>query len=171
MDINQVVIYEHIYELTVTYPNSDKKIGLTMGIRSASSEKCKAIMRKHTNDQANQNRSKQKRITAEVLEQNELEQTAASIAWWRWEKDDDGNEATYNGQKPHLAMDIAIEILGTVNWLYAQVKEAGQNLENFMSKGASESASILSNLSNTTAQKTSKEEPDANVTKLSAKAI
>ncbi len=63
--------------------------------------------------------------------------------------DDDGEQADYNGTKPELSMDIAIEILSTVNWLYAQVKEAGMNLENFMPKKPNGSASISASSSNT----------------------
>ena len=136
MDIGKIVVYEHIHELVVTYPNSDKPTGLVIGVRSASSEQCKAVLRKHTNEQTQANRAKQKKVTAEQLEQNELESTAASIAWWKWEKDADGEEAVYDGEKPVLTMPVAIEILGTVNWLYAQIKEAATNVENFMPKNS-----------------------------------
>jgi hypothetical protein len=164
MDIGKIVVYEHIFELVVTLPNSDIPTGLVMGIRSASSEQCKAIMRKHTNDQAQGNRAKQKRITAEQLENNELESVAASIAWWRWDGD-----ATYNGEKPEFSMKIAVEILGEVNWLYAQVKEAGINLENFMPKNLIGSANTLISTSDTTSSETKETVPGGNVMPLSAK--
>jgi len=171
MDIGKIVVYEHIHELVVTYPNSEIKTGLTMGIRSASSEQCKAVMRRHTNAQAQANRAKQKKITAEELEQNELEQTAASIAWWKWEKGDSGEDANYNGTKPELNMSLAIKLLGEINWLYAQVKEAGQNLENFMPKTPNASGPISPSLSSSTPPVTKTVAPDVNGTKPSVSTI
>lgn len=151
MDIGKVVVYERVHELRVTYPNSDRRTGLVMGIRSASSEQAKAVMRKHTNDQF-QSRGRQKRLTAELAEQQELETTASCIAWWKWEAGDkdragdgQGSEASYGGRKPDLDMDVAVEILGKVNWLYAQVKEASTNVENFMETPSNVSPSISDN--------------------------
>lgn len=142
MDLGKVVVYEHIHELNVTYPNNDLRIGLVMGIRSASSEVAKNVLRKHTNEQLNSGRGKQKRLTAEKAEENELEATASCIAWWKWEKGDLkapgdglGDECNYHGEQPELSMKVAIEMLDDLGWLYGQVKEASTNIENFMKRG------------------------------------
>lgn len=199
MDIANVVVYEHIHELRVTFPNSDRYLGLTIGVRNASSEAAKAAMRKQENDRQKTSRNKQKKMSAEVQEQNELELTASTIAWWRWEKSgpsdkakaamtalrnkmlahnadiakkreeaanrteeekreqgeifigephsvseieaavlelDDGEMARYNGEQPKFSMDVAIEILDKVSFIYAQVKGASIDVENFMKIGS-----------------------------------
>lgn len=147
MDIGQVVTYEAIYELVVKIPNTEQPIGLTMGIRSASSEKSKAIVRKHMNEHATNFRTKQKKITAEQLEANELELTAACIAWWKWGNDYKGEPLTYQGGQPELSMKVAIQLLNEVNWIYAQVKEASNEVENFMPREVKDSVSSSVNLS------------------------
>jgi len=162
MDIAAVVVYEHVHELKVTFPNSDRYLGLRMGIRNASSEASKAAMRRQENERQKSSRNKQKKMSAEVQEQNELELTAATIAWWKWEKGDpsekskaamalaraagksddeiaaldDSSVAQYNGAQPELSMPVAVEILDKVSFIYAQVKGASIDVENFMTNGS-----------------------------------
>lgn len=172
MDLGKIVTYEHIHELAVTFPNSDLKLGLVLGIRSASSEQAKSILRKHTNEQLNGGRGRQKRLTAEKAEENELEATAACIAWSRWGKGDArkagdgaGTECTYNGEKPDLSvMANGIDILDKLGWLYGQVKEASTNLENFMPNALNVSKTSSVNSSSTTQIETSTDEQGASAT-------
>lgn len=144
MDIGSVVVYEHVHELRVTFPNSDKYLGLTLGVRSSSSEAVKAMMRKLENQRMLSGRAKQKKVTAEDMVQNELETTAACIASCKWEAGDKdvagdglGESATYGGETPDLSKNVAVamELLDKVSFIYAQVKEASTNLENFMGLG------------------------------------
>lgn len=141
MDIGKLVNYEYIHEYRATFPNSDRYCGITLGLRSESSETSKNVVRKHLNDSF-QVKGRQRKQTAEAIEIQELEKVASTIAWWKWEKSDpsepgkdDGEMATYNGREnPELTMNLAVEILQKVNWLYAQIKVAGTDVENFMEK-------------------------------------
>lgn len=130
----EVVKYEGIHELRLTYPNSDKFLGLTVGLRNPSSEFVKAKIRKLENDRIKAGRGKQKKYTAENMEQAELETTAACIAWSKWENDADGDPCTYNGETPDLSKDseMACEMLDKLAFFYAQVKVASSDIENFM---------------------------------------
>lgn len=144
MDVNAVVNYEKLFSLTVLHPITDEPFGLTMQIRSSGSEACKAIYRKHADDILDM-RYRGKRPKGKQAEKEELERTAACIASWDWgkapdktTKDDEGNvvtipgdQATFNGEKPPLTIVKAIEVLDKVPWIYAQVKEAADRLENF----------------------------------------
>lgn len=158
MDIGKVVKYEKVHEVRVTFPNSTRYLGLTVGIRSASSEKAKAMIRKQENDRRLKSRGRQVRYTAENSIQDELEQLSSCIEWWRWEKSepsdesvrrmaearekglseeeiaalDDSEMASYNGKQPEFNMEIACEILDKVNFLYAQLRNASNDVENFM---------------------------------------
>jgi hypothetical protein len=125
MDISQVVNYEKTFLLEVKHPITDEPFGLTMQIRSSGSEACKTIYRKHA-DEIIEMRYKGKRPKGKQAEKEELERTAASIASWDW-----SGEANYKNTKPVLSMALAIEVLDKVPWIYAQVKEAADRLENF----------------------------------------
>lgn len=125
MDISSVVNYEKLFPLTVKHPITDEPTGLTMQIRSSGSEACKTIYRKHA-DEMLQMRYKGKRPNGKQAEREELERTAACIDSWVW-----GGEANYRGEKPALTMSKAIELLEKVPWIYAQVKEEADKLENF----------------------------------------
>lgn len=92
MDIGKLVNYEHIHEYRVTFPNSERYCGITVGLRSESSETSKAVIRKHLNDQF-QVKGRQRKQTAEAVEAQELEKIASTIAWWKWEKSDPSDEA------------------------------------------------------------------------------
>ncbi len=125
MDISKVVDYEKTFSLIVLNPITDEPFGLSMRVRSSGSETCKAIYRKHA-DEILEMRYRGKRPKGKQAEREELERTAACIASWAWE-----GEANYNGEKPELGMSKAIEVLDKVPWIYAQVKEASERLENF----------------------------------------
>lgn len=158
MDIGKVVKYEKVHEVRVTFPNSTRYLGLTVGLRSASSEKAKAMIRRQENDRRLKARGRQVKYTAENSVQDELEQLSSCIEWWRWEKSepsdqslalmqaarqrgaseeeisklDDSELASYNGEQPEFNMEIACEILDKVNFLYAQLRNAANDVENFM---------------------------------------
>lgn len=139
MDVNTIVNYEKLFALSITHPVTDEPIGLDMQIRSSGSEACKTIYRKHA-DEVLEMRYKGKRPKGKQAEKEELERTAACIASWTWGKAPDktvddvviiGEDAFYNGEKPALSIAKAIEVLDKVPWIYAQLKEAADKLENF----------------------------------------
>jgi hypothetical protein len=139
MNLKALVVYEHIHELRLAFPNNaDRYVGITMGLRSSSSEAAKAVVRKHINDQF-KSKGVQRKMTAEGAEANELETLASSIAWWKWEKSDpsspdadDASQADWEGDvEPKLTMSLAMLVLD-VPWIYRQVKVAVTDDSNFM---------------------------------------
>jgi hypothetical protein len=139
LNLKAIVNYESLYELRLCYPNNENRyVGITMMLRSSSSEAAKAVIRKHINDNL-KTKGVQRKATAENAESNELEQLAASIASWKWEKGDpsapeldDGEQAEWDGDAdPKLTMSLAMQILD-VPWIYRQVKVAVSADENFM---------------------------------------
>lgn len=159
-NLKALVNYEHIETHRLTYPNSDRWTGITMGIRSSSSEAAKAVARKHLDDQLKL-KGRQRKTTSKEVEANELESVASTIAWCTFEKGepsdeskalmakareegkseeeiaalDDSETFDWNGSIPDkITMDIAMEMV-EVPWIYRQVKLKGDDVENFM-KGA-----------------------------------
>ncbi len=92
-NLKTLVNYEHVVPYDVTFPNSDRKIGMQVGIRSASSERAKAVSRKWTNDQFAGGKGRQKKYTAEHAEKQELETIASTLAWVKWTMGDPSDES------------------------------------------------------------------------------
>lgn len=139
MNLKSIVNYEHVHELRLMFPNDpDRYVGITLGLRSSSSEAAKAVVRKHLNESF-KTKGVQRKATAEGMEANELETLASSIVWWKWEKGDpsapdkdDGEQADWNGDSdPKLTMSLAMQVLD-VPWIYRQVKVAVTDDSNFM---------------------------------------
>lgn len=124
MDISKIVDYEFLYDLELRHPVTDAPLGITFKIRSAGSDAAKRILRQHT-DKNLERRIKNKMPKSSQLEQEELEKAAACIASWDWGKE------VYKGKKPELTMKVAMEMLEEQGWIFAQVVEASNKMENF----------------------------------------
>jgi hypothetical protein len=95
-----------------------------MQIRSAGSDAAKKVLRQQT-DRNLERRIKNKMPKSQQLEQEELEKAASYIASWDWGKH------TWKGKKPELTMKTAMEILEAEGWIFGQVVEAANKIENF----------------------------------------
>lgn len=133
MDLHGLVDYEYIHNLELVHPATDQPVGVTFQIRSAGSEQAKAVLRAHTNKQIERN-IKGRKPTSEQIEQAELEKAASYITSWNW------GENTYEGSVPEFSMKRAMEIMEKEGWIYAQVVEAANKIENFTEKSRKPSA-------------------------------
>jgi hypothetical protein len=123
-DLSDIIKYENLFTLQLRHPVTEQPLSMTMKIRSASSDAVKAIVMK----QANKNferRVKGKLPKGEQEVDEILERTAACIAEWDW------GEESYHGEKPELTIKTAMKIMRELGWMFGQVKEASDNIENF----------------------------------------
>ena len=133
MEISGIINYETLFTLDIVHPITDEKNGIKMKIRSAGSDGAKKVLRKQTNKNI-ERRVKNKMLKSEQLERDELEKAASYIESWDW------GSNTYNGKVPELTMDTAIEILEKEGWIFGQVVEAANKIENFSHGSQKDSA-------------------------------
>lgn len=133
MEIAGLVDYEQLFELELRNPASDQPLGIKFQIRSSESGAAKRVLRQHT-DKALERRVKNKMPKSEQLIQDELEKAASYIASWDW------GASTYEGAKPEFDMKTAMRILEKEGWIYAQVVEAANKIENFTPRSPKNSA-------------------------------
>lgn len=124
MEISGIVNYETLFTVDIKHAVTDESVGVVMKIRSAGSDEAKKILRSQTNKNL-ERRVKGKVPKSEQLERDELEKAASYIESWDW------GSNTYNGKVPELTMSIAIEILEKEGWIFGQVVEAANKIENF----------------------------------------
>lgn len=124
MDLNTIVDHEQLFKLELVHPVDEKKLGIVFMIRSANSAEARATARKHAD--ANLARTqRRKRVKVAAVERQLTEATAACIASWDW------GEHTWNGEKPEFSVEKAVEILDRAEWIFSQVNEAANAIENF----------------------------------------
>lgn len=124
MDISKLVDYEVLHTLDILHFTTDEPVGIKMKIRSAGSSEAKKVLRSQTNKNL-ERRVRGKIPKSAQLEQEELEKAASYIESWDWGKN------TYKDGVPELSMNKAVEILGDQGWIFGQVVEAANKIENF----------------------------------------
>lgn len=134
MDLSTLVEYEQLYTLELRHPATDEPLGVTFQIRSAGSEKAKAVQRKHTD--ANLKLVLQRKgLTSARAEAEQLEKAASYIASWDW------GAAKFEGETPELSMKTAMHVLDKAPWIFDKVVEAANTIENFTPTSAVPSVS------------------------------
>lgn len=123
MDISNLVDYEKLHRLELLHPVTEEPLGITMDIRSIGSAAVERVLLDHTNKQI-ERFAKNKLPTAEQGKRAEIARTAACIAAWDWGDQD------FNGRKPELTMNAAVEVL-SVSWIERQVRAAAEAEKNF----------------------------------------
>ena len=124
MEIGKIVNSEQLFDLELLHPATEKPLGITMLIRSASSDEAKEIARKHT-DHNIIRAQKRKMVKGGTLENQEVEKAASYIDSWDWGKN------TWNGKVPEFNKETITKILQAEDWIFEQVVEAATSVSNF----------------------------------------
>lgn len=103
--------------LEILNPGSDKPLGLTVEIRSASSPEVRAVQRSITN-RSLKLAKRGKLFTAEEVEENTYDQLCAAIVNWTWH---DG--ATWAGETPSFDPKIAKTIFRKLPFVSSQIDD------------------------------------------------
>lgn len=108
----------------LTYPgNPQKKCGLWVTIISLDDERLKKLRRSYQDD-ANRAAQRGKIINAEDQDEKLNRLIIAAMTGWGWEKDDDGEEAVFNGGKPEFKEAKIREVFAQSGWVRDQLSEA-----------------------------------------------
>ncbi|WP_174804349.1 hypothetical protein [Martelella limonii] len=125
MDISKLHDKSHLFSLDIVNPETDEPVGISMKIRSVSSDDVSAVIRRHTNENV-ELRQKGKTLSAKKLEEQEAEKTAACIASWDWGENTYGNLGV-----PADTWENKVKVLIEQGWIYQQVAEAANTFGNF----------------------------------------
>ena len=129
MDIGKLVQPEHLFKLDLTL--DDEPIGVTFDIRSSNSKAAKAVSQRNIKKAMERSRkSKGATLSFEELTESVVEQYAATVAGWNW----NGNEYGDLGVDPEFNLDNVKRVLDEQDWIFDQVKEAADEIENFIVK-------------------------------------
>lgn len=124
MDISNIIDTDQLFELELRDPVTDEPLGIKFQLRSAGSRQAKALLRRHS-DTNLEKLQKRKALKSHEIERQTLEKAASYIASWDW------GPHNWNGERPELSIDMAVEILDEADWIYGQVTEAAEDIANF----------------------------------------
>lgn len=130
-DISNIKVVERNIE--IKNPATSALLGITIGLVSVDDEKLKTL-RRRIDDRSQKLAAKGKAFSAEELEDNTNEIAFTAMNWWKWEKDADGEEATYHGEKPELNRRNAFAIFKEIGWFRTQITAALNEEEAFFAK-------------------------------------
>lgn len=122
MDISKLVNSEDLFELHLTGPETEERLGIRFMVRSNESDAVKRIARQHSDKFLS---SRKKKLTAGKVEDELLDKAAAAIASWDW------GDHTWKGEKPELSFEKAREVVEEAGWVYDQVVGASDDRANF----------------------------------------
>ena len=124
MEISGLVSPETLFELDVEHPATGKPVGIKVMLRSAGSEEAMKVVRRQT-DGILARQQKRKVMTAEAIEENEIDQAVSYVASWDW------GENTYQGETPKADAATVKRILQKEPWLYSAIVNGARDIANF----------------------------------------
>lgn len=122
MDLAELVSYEKTFTFDLRNPATDEPVGVTISVRSISSDAVKRIERAHIDEDA----LSAKPASAAKLVERQCERVAATIVSWDW------GAHTFGGKAPKL--EDAPGILQKNDWIYLQVAREAGRIANFTAK-------------------------------------
>jgi hypothetical protein len=129
MDIGKLVQPEHLHKLELTLDG--EPIGVEFDIRSTNSKEAKAVQSRNLKKAMERNRKgKGATLSLEELTESVVEQYAATVAGWNW----NGHEYSDLGADPEFSIDNVKRVISEQDWIFDQVKEAADEIENFIVK-------------------------------------
>ena len=125
MDLSHLVVPEQPYRLELTHPVTKEKLGVFFDIQSSESDRVKTIIRQSINERMSK---RSRSVTAQEVEDDLIERTAATIIAWDW------GEHDLNGEKPKYSHAKACDILREQGWIFDQISAAAEDRANFTGK-------------------------------------
>ena len=104
----------------IVHPSTGKYIGVTVTLVSITDERLKPLIRQ-IQDNRYRLEARGKNFKAEEVENNGLEIATRAMTGWTWEKDEDGDEATFHGKKPEFNPATVKAVLTELPWFKSQI--------------------------------------------------
>lgn len=117
-------------ELRIKHPATEAFVGVRIFTISPQDPKMRSIRRMIT-DQRIKLEAKGKYFKAEDLEQNQRNFLFAAMTGWDWGKDDNGEEATFEGGKPDFDKTTVNKVFDSLPWMQSQLDEFLAEDKNF----------------------------------------
>lgn len=128
MDIGNLKPTER--KIEIIHPGNGKLTGIWVSVVSLDDERMKKLRRAIT-DEANRKAQRGKTMKAEEIEENLDRLLINAMTGWGWDKDEDGEESTFNGIKPEFKESKIREVFATLPWFRDQLNEAVGDTKSF----------------------------------------
>lgn len=104
-------------------PHNDQfKIGVCVTMMSLDDDRLK-VLRRSFQDEANKKAQRGKFVPAEQTDENLTRLIIAAMTGWDWGKDDNDEDAVFNGTKPEFKESKIREVFNTIGWFRDQLNE------------------------------------------------
>lgn len=125
---------ERIIEML--HPNDGKKLGVTVTLMSMDDERYIRTKR-YYQDQSLKRQQSGRPFKAEEVEANTDNVVFSAMTGWKWEKNEDGEEATFGpgeGIKPEFTKKNVLEVFKELPWFRRQLDEELGDTINFYTR-------------------------------------
>lgn len=128
MDFSELKPSERIID--ILHPKTKARTGIKVSILSMEDDRVKKVKRRILDDRLRLE-ARGKNFKSDDIEENKMALMFAVVTGWEWGKDDDGDDAFFNKEKPVFTLAKFREILDALPWLAAQIQEAVSDDESF----------------------------------------
>lgn len=119
--------------IDIKHPATDANIGVRVSVMSLDDDRLKKIKRQIQDERIRLER-KNKGFNAEKTEDNTNLILFSAMVDWQWGKDDDGEQATFNGATPSFNQSSVVQVLTELPWFADQIAEAVGETKAFFQK-------------------------------------
>lgn len=106
--------------LKILHPATGKYIGVTVSLMSITDERMKPVLN-HIRNEKLRLEARGKNFKAEQIDENGVDIAFRAMTGWVWEKDDDGDDATFHGKKPEYTPANIKAVLAELPWFKSQI--------------------------------------------------
>lgn len=119
--------------LDIKFPGTLKSSGVTVELMSLDDERMKKIKRAII-DRRQKLAARDKNFNASEIDDNTSEICFGAMIGWTWGKDDDGDDANFNGSKPEFTRANVMAVFAALPWFREQIDIKVGERESFFAK-------------------------------------
>jgi hypothetical protein len=119
--------------LDIKLPGTSRSAGVTVQLMSLDDARMSKLKRSII-DRRQKLETKGKTFSAEEIDTNGAEICFASIIGWEWGKDEDGDDATFRGEKPEFTRANVMAVFAELPWFREQIDVKLGERESFFAR-------------------------------------
>lgn len=119
-------------KIDIVHPGNGSPLGVWVSVVSLDDERMKKLRRAIT-DEANKKAQRGKVMKAEEIDENLDRLLINAMTGWGWEKDEAGEDQTFQGIKPEFNEKNIRKVFATLPWFRDQLNEAVGDTKSFFS--------------------------------------